>query len=141
MIDQKDIDEILDLVNRIKPKSLNKKDIQLVRRCSHDDIILPKGKIGIYSFFNKKNMYKIGKVGRKSNARFEIQHYNHKSSKSNLAKSLIKDNVTNEKSVKDWIRKNLSRTDILIDDQVDRFVLNFIEVYLHLKYNPKYEKS
>lgn len=52
---------------------------------------LPAGNMAVYVFVSKTGncCYKIGKVGENSNARYQSQHYNATSSKSNLAKSIF----------------------------------------------------
>ena len=111
--------------------------------CPHLTNILPVGKKAVYMFFYDSVCLKIGKVGKKSNARYNSQHYNPNSSKSNLAKSILLDNnfpviITNDE-IGDWIKNNTQRVNIILDDIFDVFVLNFIEAYLQLMLKPKYE--
>jgi len=99
------------------------------------------GKMAIYIFYSiQTNEYlKIGKVGVKSNSRFTNQHYNPLSSKSNLAKSLIKNQISDFQNVEEWIRKNTNRYNIKINAKYGKFLLSFFETFLHLKLNPKFE--
>ena len=46
--------------------------------------------LGIYIFELNGVCLKIGKAGKKSDARFRSQHYSPKSSQSNMAKSILK---------------------------------------------------
>jgi len=112
--------------------------------CPHTQKGLPSRKMAIYTFQMNGQFLKIGKAGSNSNARFRSHHYNPSRAKSNLAKSLLCDkemakyNLDNA-NIEDWIRNNIHRIDILIDKDVDIFVLNFLESFLHCKFKPKYE--
>jgi hypothetical protein len=112
--------------------------------CPHVPKGLPHGKMAIYTFQKDGKYLKIGKAGANSNARFKSQHYRSHLAKSNLAKSLLNDpdmavNKLNESDVNEWIRNNTRRIDILIDSTTDIFILNFLEAFLHCKFEPKYE--
>lgn len=105
---------------------------------------LPYGKMGVYTFSYKDRFLKIGKAGSNSGARFLSQHYNPKSANSTLAASLIMDNDMsefglNEINVKDWIKQNCRRVDIVIDSTLGIFALELVEAVLHYHYEPKYE--
>ena len=52
---------------------------------------LPKGCSAVYIFSTNQQVLKVGKVGTKSGPRYTSQHYNPKSSMSNLAASILKD--------------------------------------------------
>jgi hypothetical protein len=112
--------------------------------CPHTSKGLPHGKMAIYTFQRGNRYLKIGKAGPNSDARFRSQHYNPNRAKSNLAKSLLDDpdmaafNL-NEKNIEKWIKNNVRRIDILIEQDVGILVLNFLETFLHCKYRPKYE--
>jgi hypothetical protein len=112
--------------------------------CPHEPNPLPAGKMAIYTFQRDGRYLKIGKVGPKSNARFRNQHYGPHRAKSNLAKSLLDDPdfamcSLSENNIDAWIRNNIRRIDILIDQQVGIFVLNFLEAFLQCRFRPKYE--
>ena len=111
--------------------------------CPHKIQSLPNGKMAIYAFFHKDECLKIGKVGSNSNARYNYQHYNPESSKSNLAKSLLSDNyfIKNNSfdNIGSWIKENTQRINIIIPKSVNIFVLNFCEAFLQLYFKPKYE--
>jgi len=112
--------------------------------CPHTPKALPLGKMAIYAFQKDGQYLKIGKAGPNSGPRFKSQHYNPRSAKSNLAKSLLDDpdmaiyNL-NEMEIAAWIKKNIRRVDILIDAVTDIFILNFLEAFLHCRFKPKYE--
>ena len=107
--------------------------------------ILPTGKVAIYAFWWNDTWLKIGKVGPKSAARYTSQHYNPKSSNSNLAKSLINDQKMIEvagidvQNSGDWLKKSTYRVNILISLQRRKELLSFLEAFLHVRLNPKYE--
>lgn len=114
------------------------------RHVPHTPCSLPKGKMGIYSFYYNGDFLKIGKVGPKSNARFLSQHYNPNSSKSNLARSILNDNKMaklnlTEQNISEWIKNNCQRVDIILDESLGIFTLELIEAVLHYKYKPLYE--
>ena len=60
-------------------------------KAPHEPKSLPRGRMAVYLFMHGDVAYKIGKVGPKSNTRFQTQHYSAASSNSNLAKSLLDD--------------------------------------------------
>ena len=126
---------------------------------------LPEETIAIYIFKYNDKVLKIGKAGKMSGQRFQYQHYNPNSCKSNMAKSILDDreyyrekelnsipeyNLNNkEKSkskyeeISNWILNNTKRTNIYIsnlDKSVnDYFILNLFESILHFIYQPRYE--
>jgi len=112
---------------------------------THIPVKLPEGKCAVYIFEYAGEFLKVGQVGSKSSARFLSQHYNPKSSNSNLAKSLEKNkqhySITEDVNI--WIKKNTTRYNILIpansDKQINYF-LNFAEAFFILKCKPKFER-
>lgn len=106
---------------------------------------LPKGKMAIYMFYYEKDkcFLKIGKANKNSNARYSSHHYNPNSSNSNLAKSIVKDDELfcdiNNDNVKDFIINELTRVNILLDEDLGMFVLNLVESLFQYKFQPKYE--
>lgn len=106
---------------------------------------LPKGKMAVYIFIAKDQSicYKVGKVGVNSNARYQSQHYNPDSSKSNLAKSLLDDYDINDKfngdNIADWIKTNTTRINLLLPANKSVFILNLLEAFLQIRFQPKYE--
>lgn len=41
--------------------------------------------------------------------------------------------------IANWMKKNLTRIDIILDKNLNTFVLNYFEAYLHLQFRPLYE--
>jgi hypothetical protein len=99
--------------------------------------------MGVYIFMFNDMVLKVGKANSKSNPRFLSQHYNF-SAKSTLAKSISEDvefsncNIKTE-NISEWIKKNIRRIDVFLDESLGMFVLNLVEAYLQLKFLPKYE--
>lgn len=116
----------------------------ILREKPHNPCSLPSGKMAVYMFRYNDQFLKIGKVGPKSNARFQNQHYSPNSAQSNLAKSIITDSnmktIVGNTPIDYWIKNNCDRIDIIIDEKsVLEFTLELIEAILHYKYRPKYE--
>ena len=110
----------------------------------HIPTCLPEGKMAVYIFFYKNECLKIGKAGPNSNTRYLSQHYIPKSSQSNLAKSLLADDkfpvkTLNEENIGDWIKQNVRRINILVDKDLNIYILNLIEAFTQLYFHPKYE--
>ena len=130
---------------KIVGSDTNKFNIDILDRgCPHTPTALPRGKMAIYIFRHDNGFLKIGKVGPNSNARFQTQHYSPSSSKSNLAKSLLDDEQgpcreLSFNEIGEWMKKNLHRTDIMIDAHAGMEVLCFVESFFHLHFLPKYE--
>lgn len=102
---------------------------------------LPKDCCAIYIFIYKDKILKIGKVNKKSNARFCYQHYGF-NALSTLAKSIcesddFRDIGVNKTNVKDWMLNNLRRINIIIKS--NRAAINLIEAMLHYMFRPRYE--
>lgn len=106
---------------------------------------LPAGKMAVYVFIWGDYCLKVGKVGPKSNARYTSQHYNPKSSKSNLAKSILRNKVEfgkldlNEQTVGEWIKSNVDRWNFILDESLGVPVLSLMEAFLQCKLRPKFE--
>ena len=106
---------------------------------------LPPGKMAVYVFFLGPQCLKVGKVGPKSHARYISQHYNSKSSMSNLAKSILKDrdrlgtSDINDNSVGKWIKTNTDRVNILIPAEHGIAMLTLLESFLQCRLNPRFE--
>ena len=58
---------------------------------NHIPLRLPANRAAVYIFKWNDTYLKVGKVNANSNARYQSQHYNPNSSKSNLSKSLLGD--------------------------------------------------
>ncbi|MBD5643893.1 hypothetical protein HYH96_08275 [Clostridium botulinum] len=140
-----EFDKIIYEVSSVLGKFIDKEKYQIVdRRMPHQPKSLPQQKMGVYTFWHNGKFIKIGKAEPKSNPRFESQHYNPKSSKINLAASILsdermKDKDITENNIGDWIKNNCRRVDILLDSDLGIFSLELIEVALHYKYEPIYE--
>ena len=95
-------------------------------------------------FFFNGEFLKIGKAGPNSNARFTSQHYLPFSSQSNLSKSILQDEdmqklgITAD-NVREWIKHNTRRIDIILAESLGILTLELIEAVLHYRYEPKYE--
>jgi hypothetical protein len=61
--------------------------------CPHKRKPLPEGKMAVYTFFWEGRCLKVGKAGPNSGARYTSQHYLPGKSKSNLADSILLDEV------------------------------------------------
>jgi len=115
--------------------------------CPHKPKKLQAGKMAVYIFRKdgeNAEYLKIGKAGSRSNARFNSQHYGPNRAKNSLAGCLLNDPGMvpyhlDSNNVGNWIRQNIHRIDILIDQKEGIFVLNFLESFLHCKFRPKYE--
>ena len=104
---------------------------------------LPDGKMAIYMFLLGDEFLKIGKANYRSNARFCSQHYG-LNAPSTLAKSLLSDSEMNylnitSSNIKNWIKTNCQRIDIIVDADLGVFALELIEGIMHYKYEPRYE--
>lgn len=123
--------------------NLKKSDIRieiLTAGINHMPKALPSGYIAVYIFHDNETYYKVGKAHENSNARYQSQHYNPNSSKSNLAKSILSDkNSIKTDDIGFWIKQNLTRVNILLRKDVGVLTLNLLEAFLHCRLNPKYE--
>lgn len=90
---------------------------------------------------------KVGKAGANSNARFSSQHYPPRSSRSNLANSLLTERVLwpylgiddlDELSVKSWMMKNLDRDHFFVPE-IHAGLERELERYLRGRLGPVFE--
>ena len=91
---------------------------------------------------------KIGKVGANSGPRFVYQHYSPKSSRSNLAKSLLGAPASwprlgcapslQEHNVGDWLKENTERDHFFVLSN-DGLLTSFLEVFLQCRLRPLFE--
>ena len=101
--------------------------------------------MAVYVFVWNDICLKVGKVGPNSNARYTSQHYNPRSSNSNLAKSILqaKDNLglinVSESNVGAWIKSNTDRINILLDANLGIPVVTLLESFLQCRLHPKFE--
>ncbi len=139
-------------VAKLSGMSISKKDIihqQLL--APHKPSNLPTGKQAVYIFsfpLPSALVLKIGKVGPNSNARFQSQHYNPKSSQSNLANSLLKNPAVwkkqgiqspNERNIQAWIKRYVDRDNFLIPSSKDKLLLSLFEIFLQCRLQPYFE--
>lgn len=106
---------------------------------------LPKGKMAVYVFFWNSECLKVGKVGPRSEARYTSQHYSPNSSNSNLAKSILNRKSDfgafhlTEPKIGQWIKKNTSRINFLLDQNLGISVVSLMEAFLQCRLKPKFE--
>lgn len=106
---------------------------------------LPNNKMAVYVFLWGDRCLKVGKVGPRSAARYTSQHYNPWSSKSNLAKSILKNKEDmglsgiSAKNVGAWIKRETTRINILIPSELGIPVLSLLESFLQCKLRPEFE--
>ena len=128
-------------VARLSGISLSPRDIHVeILRAPHSPSTLPPGKMAVYVFLLGDECLKVGKAGPNSGPRYLFQHYNPDSSRSNLAKSLLKEHphLTKE-SVGDWIKNHTDRINFLLDQRVGIPALSLLEVFLQCRLRPRYE--
>ena len=140
-----DIDKIIKDITSVLGKPIENKKFRIIDRgIPHKPESLPPGTMGIYAFSYNGEALKIGKAGSNSNARFLSQHYNPKSAQSTLAASILMDErmqnlEIDEDNIKQWIKNNCRRVDVLFDSDLSIFTLELIEAALHYTYEPRYE--
>ncbi len=106
---------------------------------------LPTGKIAVYLFFFDGKCLKVGKVGPKSAARYTRQHYVSQSSKSNLAKSILRfpDKIpippVKPECIEEWIKDHIDRINILFPEEWGIPFLTLVEAFLQFWLKPVYE--
>lgn len=106
---------------------------------------LPMGKMAVYVFSKGTDILKVGKVGAKSQARYTSQHYNPGSAMSTLAASIIADRDrlgcghVDEAVVGRWIKENVDRVNLLLDETIGVPVLTLLESFLQCRLKPRYE--
>lgn len=121
----------------------------------HDPKSLPKSMCAVYVFslsetyghqcpVGPNRVLKVGKVGSKSNPRFQYQHYKPGSVKSTVAGSLISDRILwtylgiefiDENTVSDWMKTNLDRDHFFLPDNQEE-ILELLEKYLRARLTP-----
>lgn len=147
MIDVEQI--ILDFMHVAKLAGLDMKsnDIQIEKlNAPHvPPSTLPKGMMAVYVFHWHSQCLKVGKVGPKSQARYTSQHYNSKSSNSNLAKSILKDKSAlgidgvTEHTVGNWIKNNTDRINFIVPMSLGIPLLSLLESFLQCRLKPRFE--
>lgn len=106
---------------------------------------LPAGKMAVYVFSKGADVLKVGRVGANSQPRYTYQHYKPGSALSTLAASILADGehlaigaVTAE-NVGSWIKQNIDRVNLLMDEQIGVATLALLEAFLHCRLKPRYE--
>lgn len=128
---------------------VNTNDLQLLTWISgfntHLPLPLPRGYSAIYIFKWNDSYLKVGKVNSKSSARYQSQHYNPNSSKSNLSKSIINEPefeaLLGDTLPSDWLKNNTTRFNILIPERLGKNFVHFAEAFFILKCNPRFENT
>lgn len=146
----KKIMENIEVLSKELGYPITKSDYQIdFLDCPHEwPKTLPKGYVGIYMFFYQGKALKIGKANANSKSRFTSQHYRF-NAKSTLAKSIRDDddiqfdNKENQDVVKDWIKANTSRINIMVKInpayRIEKAITKLIEAVMHFAFRPKYE--
>jgi hypothetical protein len=108
----------------------------------------PKGTSAVYVFSlasDESVVLKVGKVGPKSGPRFVSQHYIPKSSRSNLAKSVLTQqshwqklgiSIVEEAAIGEWIRANTTRDHFYLKGSQ---LTHLLEAFLQCRLNPLFE--
>ena len=112
---------------------------------THIPLALPANSAAVYIFKWNDIYLKVGKVNANSNARYQSQHYNPGSSKSNLSKSLLSDNefkaLLGNGNVGEWLKTNTTRFNIIIPSNLGKNFAHFAEAFFILKCNPRFENT
>jgi hypothetical protein len=122
-------------------------DIEIQELCAphRPPSSLPAGKLAVYVFMFGQRCLKVGKVGKKSAARFCSQHYGTRRAPSTLARSV---NVAqerfgisglNEGNVAAWICENLDRVNFLIPEKYSVSCISLFETFVHCRLSPEFE--
>jgi len=138
-----EIGQMIENVSKVLGRKLTQGKEFEIEDGAHQPKRLPEGYAAVYAFIHKDRFLKIGKVGRKSGARYTSQHYNPNANGSTLAKSLCEDKNISEGDVREWILKNTRRIDILVkcgNSEDYKWTTTLIEAILQYQYRPKYEK-
>jgi len=129
-----------------------------LQSATHQAHRLPEGKCAVYVFSLSENYgkrvpaggnrtLKVGKVGCKSNARFQSQHYNPLSAKSNLARTLLETKILwpylgivemYKSNVRRWIEETTDRDNFYLSAE-DASHLSQLETYLKGRLGPVFE--
>jgi hypothetical protein len=110
---------------------------------------IPKETTAVYIFLNENAApslgpcLKVGKASETSNPRYQYQHYNPHSVKSNLSASLLDDGAAppelTDASVGDWIKDNTLRINLLLPAAKGAAALNLLEAFVQARLHPRYE--
>lgn len=108
---------------------------------------------GVYVFMRDSTVFKVGKAGTNSQARWNSHHYNLDTSPSTFPSSFSADlerfnsffpeNVRitdiSRINIKEWVRANTSRIEFKIQNQETGTALNLLEALVQFYLNPIYE--
>lgn len=116
---------------------------------------LPPGKQALYWFCSEGRALKVGRCGPNSGPRYTSQHYNPRSSQSNLARSILRSRelivplvpaeeraaigLLTEDNVGAWIKRHTARSNLLIDADVSQLTVNLFESWIQQQLNPVFE--
>ena len=85
---------------------------------THIPLQLPANNAAVYIFKWNNNYLKVGKVNANSNARYQSQHYNPSSSKSNLSKSILNNiefqELLGDGNAGEWLKINTTRVVLIL---------------------------
>ena len=124
------------------PHEFREEDIEFLP-APHEPPKLPAGKTAVYGFNFNGEWLTIGHVGRKSNPRYQSQHYTG-SAPSTLRGSLEHDetimrSVIGGRDVGDWIKQETNRVNILLPgDSGER--RSSLKAFLQKRLHPKYPR-
>lgn len=127
--------------------SISLSDIEIQELCAphRPQSSLLSGKLAVYVFMFGPRCLKVGKVGKKSAARFCSQHYGVKRAPSTLARSLIavqaKFGISglDESNVAVWICEHLDRVHFLVPEKYGVSCISLFETFVHCGLNPEFE--
>jgi hypothetical protein len=122
-------------------------DIEIQELCAphRPPSSLPAGKLAVYLFMFGQRCLKVGKVGKKSAARFCSQHYGARRARSTLARSVI---VAQERfgisgldegNVAAWICEHLDRVNFLIPARYGASCISLFETFVQCRLSPEFE--
>lgn len=147
MITQVDLDGLV-LAASFAGFEVNVSDLQLQTLqagANHLPVTLLPDYAAVYIFKYGVQYLKVGKVNSNSNARYQSQHYNPDSSRSNLSRSIFNDldfyAVINGEHPGNWLKQNSHRYNILIPARLGKKFVHFAEAFFILKCNPRYEDT
>jgi hypothetical protein len=122
-------------------------DIEIQELCAphRPPSSLPAETLAVYVFMFGQRCLKVGKVGKKSAARFCSQHYGAKRVPSILARSLIEAQARlgisglDEGNVTAWICEHLDRVNFLIPEKYSMSCISLFETFVHCRLSPEFE--
>ncbi len=107
---------------------------------------LPKGKQAVFAFLCEGRVFLVGRVGPRSSARFQSQHYNSSSSPSNFAKLLEQnkdalglDIVRGREG--EWIKERCTRINFYAPADTPTEEMKQLKEYLELRMKPVFSRA